>query len=153
MRHTPQNFPKPLPKNLFWMFALITLSFAAPANAQMTGNEWINMNQTYLKIPVAKTGIYRITQTELAAKGVAGLGRAGARRSAVRRCGPAAHGGDIRLARQSLVPGTLCGRGALSAQWNPALGAQSRGLALHRRHDPVECVPASTGAGLRLCNQ
>lgn len=35
-----------------------------------TGNEWINFGQTYYKIPVAKDGIFKLTQTDLAAAGV-----------------------------------------------------------------------------------
>ncbi|GCC53047.1 transporter [Chryseotalea sanaruensis] len=35
-----------------------------------TGNEWINFGQTYFKIPIAKDGIFKLTQTDLAAAGV-----------------------------------------------------------------------------------
>ncbi len=37
--------------------------------AQTFGNEWINRNQTYFKIPVGEDGIYRIGYTELQAAG------------------------------------------------------------------------------------
>ncbi|MDX1904250.1 MAG: C25 family cysteine peptidase, partial [Thermonemataceae bacterium] len=33
------------------------------------GNEWINTSQTYFKIPVTQKGLYRVTQSELAATG------------------------------------------------------------------------------------
>jgi len=38
------------------------------AHAQ-TGSEWINFNQTYFKIPVAREGIYRVTYADLQAAG------------------------------------------------------------------------------------
>ncbi|MBX7125148.1 MAG: hypothetical protein K1X47_05610 [Cyclobacteriaceae bacterium] len=34
------------------------------------GNEWINYSQTYYKVPVAKTGIYRLSYNDMAAAGV-----------------------------------------------------------------------------------
>lgn len=41
------------------------------SNAQKRyGNEWINYKQTYLRIPVAETGIYRITAAELVREGI-----------------------------------------------------------------------------------
>lgn len=39
------------------------------AKAQLFGNEWINLNQTYFKIPVTQRGIYRITQSQLISAG------------------------------------------------------------------------------------
>lgn len=52
------------------LFYSLILSEEADAQA---GNEWINMSQTYLKIPVARTGMYRITQATLASKGITGV--------------------------------------------------------------------------------
>jgi hypothetical protein len=37
----------------------------ALSQQQPIGNEWINYQQTYFKIPIAQSGIYRITHTEL----------------------------------------------------------------------------------------
>ncbi|SDF14661.1 Peptidase family C25 [Dyadobacter soli] len=37
---------------------------------QRYGNEWIDYRQTYLRIPVVETGIYKITATELARAGI-----------------------------------------------------------------------------------
>jgi Peptidase family C25 len=41
------------------------LFFTHQSIAQNIGNEWINYNQTYFKIPVGQKGIYRISTTEL----------------------------------------------------------------------------------------
>lgn len=44
----------------------------AKCNAQQSyGNEWIDYRQTYLRIPVVETGIYKITAAELAREGIA----------------------------------------------------------------------------------
>ena len=40
------------------------------AQSQPLGNEWINYEQTYFKIPVAQPGIYRITSAELEKAGL-----------------------------------------------------------------------------------
>ncbi|MCV9385648.1 putative type IX secretion system sortase PorU2 [Reichenbachiella ulvae] len=40
------------------------------SQAQPYGNEWINYNQSYYKIPIAENGIYRISRSELAAAGL-----------------------------------------------------------------------------------
>jgi len=45
-------------------------SFAA--GAQVYNNEWIRHSQTYFKFKVGKTGLYRISQTVLAAAGLSG---------------------------------------------------------------------------------
>jgi hypothetical protein len=42
---------------------------AISANAQF-GNEWINFNQSYYKIPVIKKGIHRLTYDDLSTAGV-----------------------------------------------------------------------------------
>ena len=51
-----------------WGLALVILS-SLPSQAQFS-NEWINFSQPYYKIPVSKSGIYRISQTDLIAAGV-----------------------------------------------------------------------------------
>lgn len=38
---------------------------ATQSKAQVFGNEWINPNQTYFKIPVGQTGFYKLTYNEL----------------------------------------------------------------------------------------
>lgn len=45
-----------------------SLLFAAPAFGQ-TGNEWINYSQPYIKIPVGKDGLYRVTYQSLQTAG------------------------------------------------------------------------------------
>ena len=47
---------------------LFTISLAQPSQPDPT--RWINYSQTYYKIPVAETGIYRLTATELKQAGV-----------------------------------------------------------------------------------
>lgn len=50
-------------KNLFF---IISFSFLPLINiAQQYGNEWINYNQTYFKIPITQEGIYRISRQTL----------------------------------------------------------------------------------------
>lgn len=49
---------------------LVLLSITAAAQ---TGNEWINSGQTYFKVPVAKDGIYRLTQPQLVSAGFPSL--------------------------------------------------------------------------------
>ena len=47
------------------------LILATPTLAQQpTGNEWIEYGQTYYKIPIAKAGLYRVTQPQLLRAGV-----------------------------------------------------------------------------------
>lgn len=55
-------------KKIFSIFFII-MSWATTVFGQPNGNEWINPNQQYYKIPIAQTGIYRITRAELAAIG------------------------------------------------------------------------------------
>ena len=40
------------------------------AQTQPPGNEWINYQQTYFKIPIVQAGLYRITQAELQKAGI-----------------------------------------------------------------------------------
>lgn len=52
-------------KRIFWLLLFLpVLGFA------QVGNEWINFGQIYYKIPVAKDGIFKLTQADLAAAGV-----------------------------------------------------------------------------------
>jgi len=45
---------------------IIAFLFSFAIKAQKYGNEWINFSQQYLKLPVAREGIYRIDSTTLA---------------------------------------------------------------------------------------
>ena len=59
----------------FWMrycsfFVHILGLLVSVAAYSQFGNEWINFNQSYYKIPVAKRGIYRLTYTDLIDAGV-----------------------------------------------------------------------------------
>ncbi|WP_461053858.1 putative type IX secretion system sortase PorU2 [Spirosoma arcticum] len=53
-----------------FLLFITLLTTAAWAQFQPLGNEWINYQQTYLKIPVAQSGIYRITPAELQRAGL-----------------------------------------------------------------------------------
>lgn len=53
-------------KRLFFLAVLAFLTF--PAIAQV-GNEWINFNQFYFKVPVAKDGMYKLSYDDLASAG------------------------------------------------------------------------------------
>ncbi|HLO37597.1 MAG TPA: hypothetical protein VK173_03845, partial [Lacibacter sp.] len=51
----------------------VTILFCAitSATAQSYMNEWIDFNKTYYKFKVGATGVYRISQTQLSAMGIA----------------------------------------------------------------------------------
>jgi hypothetical protein len=51
----------------------IVLFIWSGVSAQTFNNEWIDYSKTYYKFKVGKTGLYRITQTELAAAGLANI--------------------------------------------------------------------------------
>lgn len=56
------------------LFSLISISLPFCGKAQAVApdpTQWISYNQTYFKIPVAESGIYRITVSELAQAGIA----------------------------------------------------------------------------------
>lgn len=60
------------------LFALVFFCFFGTLTAQMTidgnifyGNEWIDFNKTYYKIPVAEDGLYRLTADDLTERGIA----------------------------------------------------------------------------------
>lgn len=53
---------------LWIVFFVLGTLISTPGSAQV-GNEWINFNQTYFKIPIVKDGIYRITYNDLQAAG------------------------------------------------------------------------------------
>jgi hypothetical protein len=44
---------------------IIGISFTTLQSFAQVGSEWINFNQFYYKIPVAKNGIYRLTYSNL----------------------------------------------------------------------------------------
>jgi len=56
----------------FALFSLLTFAQAQMQTGGRTlyGNEWINYDQTYYKIPVAKDGVYRISQQTLESAGI-----------------------------------------------------------------------------------
>ena len=63
-------FPHFLSKShICYGFGLVLLAYIAlpidAVNAQPIGNEWIDFNQEYYKIPVGKDGIYRISYNDL----------------------------------------------------------------------------------------
>ncbi len=55
---------------LYPFFVLLLVSVAATAQKPVFGNEWINDQQTYYKIPVAQKGLYRITFSDLQKAGL-----------------------------------------------------------------------------------
>jgi hypothetical protein len=60
-------------RQFFTCLLLLSLAVdSAWAQSQPPGNEWINYQQTYFKIPVVQAGIYRITQAELQKAGLPG---------------------------------------------------------------------------------
>ena len=54
----------------YFLTATLLLSVPLWAQSQPPGNEWINYQQTYLKIPVAQPGMYRMTSAELQKAGL-----------------------------------------------------------------------------------
>jgi hypothetical protein len=55
------------------LFGLLWLGNTTSLFAQPFGNEWINFNQKYFKIPVVATGVYRISQAQLTNAGIVGV--------------------------------------------------------------------------------
>jgi hypothetical protein len=55
------------------LFSFFCLYLVVDLSAQTFGNEWINYAQSYFKIPVTQTGIYRITQAQIAQAGISGV--------------------------------------------------------------------------------
>ncbi len=53
-------------RGLYLFVLLLLLSFLSPA--QNYGNSWIRYNQTYVKFPISKTGLYRIDSATLGTK-------------------------------------------------------------------------------------
>jgi hypothetical protein len=53
----------------FGSWLIIGIS-ALPAFGQNYGNEWINYNQSYFRVPIPHTGMYRITNSELENAGI-----------------------------------------------------------------------------------
>ena len=54
--------------DLLWLFLGLML-LPLGLQAQVYGNEWINYNQQYLKIPVGQEGMYKVTYQDLQAAG------------------------------------------------------------------------------------
>ena len=54
----------------YLLFITLLLSSQLRAQSQPPGNEWINYQQTYLKIPIAQPGLYRVTSDELQRAGL-----------------------------------------------------------------------------------
>ena len=52
------------------LLVLLTIGLATSHSFAQYGNEWINFSQTYHKIKVAQTGVYRISQAQLLASGI-----------------------------------------------------------------------------------
>ena len=52
------------------LIGILIFFFSLPLLAQPYGNEWINYNQSYYKIPIAEEGIYRISYQSLINSGV-----------------------------------------------------------------------------------
>src|SRR5688500_3693953 len=52
------------------IFTLLLLLAGFTVSAQQYNNEWINFNQTYYKLKVGKTGVFRIPKTTLDAVGI-----------------------------------------------------------------------------------
>lgn len=59
-----------MPSPLYPFLLLLLSGFVAHAQKPLFGNEWINYQQTYYKIPVAQKGLYRITFSDLQRAGV-----------------------------------------------------------------------------------
>jgi hypothetical protein len=51
-------------------FTQVTAQFVSESGDTLYGNEWINFDQDYYKIPVAEDGIYRVSFEELSAAGL-----------------------------------------------------------------------------------
>ncbi|MDQ1086428.1 C25 family cysteine peptidase [Siphonobacter sp. SORGH_AS_1065] len=52
-------------KKIYFLLLVLSLGWTTKSFSQQFGNEWINYQQTYFKIPVTQKGIYRLTYTEL----------------------------------------------------------------------------------------
>ncbi len=66
-----QNLNKMTRTSTHALIILFCIFCDANSNAQKRyGNEWIDYKQTYLRIPVAETGIYRITAADLLHEGI-----------------------------------------------------------------------------------
>jgi len=53
-----------------FVFLFITFVFAHTLKGQTYNNEWINYNQTYYKIPISKTGLYKLDYSKLNSAGI-----------------------------------------------------------------------------------
>ncbi len=57
-------------KLIFTFLFILVISFQSYAQY---GNEWINFNQSYYKIPTVQTGVHRLTQADLTNAGISGV--------------------------------------------------------------------------------
>lgn len=57
-------------RNILFILVLLLSGSFSWAQQQPFGNEWIRYEQTYFKIPVAQTSLYRITATDLLKAGI-----------------------------------------------------------------------------------
>lgn len=64
-----RNCPDRIVLKKLLLFLLIPFFFPNPGRAQYT-NQWINFSQSYYRIPIAKTGIYRLTYSDLQSAGI-----------------------------------------------------------------------------------
>lgn len=55
-------------KAIAFSFALFFVHLTA--FSQLNGNEWIDYSQSYYKIPVAETGVYKLTYEVLLSSGI-----------------------------------------------------------------------------------
>lgn len=58
--------------NRILLFVILFFSAAGTASAQTFMNEWIDVNKTYHRFRIGASGVYRITQSQLASLGLAG---------------------------------------------------------------------------------
>lgn len=53
-----------------FLLVFVFLLFTCAVKAQTYNNEWINYNQTYYKIPISKTGLYKLNYSKLISAGI-----------------------------------------------------------------------------------
>lgn len=53
-----------------FLFIFVVLFFTISVKGQTYNNEWINYNQTYYKIPISKTGLYKLNYNKLISSGI-----------------------------------------------------------------------------------
>ena len=58
--------------NRILLFVILFFSAAGSASAQTFMNEWVDVNKTYHRFRIGASGVYRISQSQLASLGLAG---------------------------------------------------------------------------------